>query len=102
MPAGAPTCTGAYPDTGGLGQDINLSCPGRLPGSFGAEAASADFNADGFINGLDLGVLAGYFGQAYASPTDVRATADPNRDGFVNGLDLGVLAGHFGSLVPHC
>jgi hypothetical protein len=47
---------------------------------------SADINADGVVNGADLGVLLSTWGPAATgSPTDL------NGDGVVNGRDLGKL-----------
>ena len=48
-----------------------------------------DLNADGSVNGLDLGVLLGSW--------DQRGVADLNEDGVVNGLDLGILLGNWGT-----
>lgn len=47
-----------------------------------------DLNGDGSVNGLDLGVILGGWGQAGAS--------DLNEDGVTNGLDLGILLGAWG------
>ncbi len=50
----------------------------------------ADINGDGVVNGADLGLLLGTWGQA-----DVPA--DFNGDGDVNGSDLGMLLGSWGA-----
>lgn len=50
-----------------------------------------DLNADGTVNGLDLGILLGSWG-----PVGPGIPADINGDGTVNGLDLGVLLGNWG------
>jgi hypothetical protein len=59
----------------------------------GAPAAprEGDINLDGAVNGFDLGLLLGSWGQ---SCTGCRA--DVNRDGVVNGFDLGLLLGNWG------
>lgn len=46
---------------------------------------AGDFNNDGVIDGADLGILLGQWGEAGA--------ADLNSDGVVNGADLGMLLG---------
>jgi hypothetical protein len=50
-----------------------------------------DLNADGTVNGLDLGIMLGSWG-----PVTPGNPADVNGDGTVNGLDLGVLLGNWG------
>ncbi len=51
--------------------------------------APADLNQDGHVDGADLGILLGGWGQA-GSPADI------NDDGIVDGADLGVLLGAWG------
>jgi hypothetical protein len=46
-----------------------------------------DLNGDGKVNGADLGILLGQWGQA--------GTADFDHNGVVNGADLGTLLGHW-------
>ncbi len=53
----------------------------------------ADANGDNMVNGADLSVLLGQFGQSVTPGTG----ADFNGDGAVNGADLSVLLGQFGS-----
>lgn len=102
-PPGAPTCTGAFPSAGGLGQSsVNGACPGRPLGSAAARTARADINVDGVVNGLDLGGLASHFAQTWKVPTDLVAEIDLNGDGAINGLDLGILASNFTRDVPPC
>lgn len=50
-----------------------------------------DVNADGTVNGLDLGILLGSWG-----PVAAGNPADIDGDGTVNGIDLGVLVGNWG------
>lgn len=52
-------------------------------------AEPADLNGDGQVDGADLGILLGQWGQASGS-------ADLNDDGQVDGADLGVLLGAWG------
>lgn len=49
----------------------------------------ADLNADGIVDGADMGVLFGSWGQG-------RSLADINRDGTVDSSDLGLMLGAFG------
>ena len=52
-------------------------------------ACPGDLNEDGEVNGLDLGILLGAWGQ--------RGIADIDQDGVVNGVDLGILLGNWGT-----
>lgn len=52
-----------------------------------------DINGDGFVNGADLGLLLGSWGNCTAAP----CVGDLNCDGIANGADLGVLLGQWGS-----
>ena len=55
----------------------------------------ADLNLDGVVNGADLGILLGAWGNC---PGGVSGcTGDVNRDGVVNGADLGILLGAWGN-----
>jgi len=58
----------------------------------GGSACPADLNDDNFVNGDDLGILLGAWGQCASS----TCPADFNEDGFVNGDDLGVMLGAWG------
>lgn len=49
----------------------------------------ADLNADGLVDGADMGILFGSWGQG-------RSLADINRDGTVDSSDLGLMLGAFG------
>jgi hypothetical protein len=51
-------------------------------------ANPADLNGDGFVNGADLGILLGGWGQP--------GSTDLNHDGTTNGADLGVMLGSWG------
>jgi hypothetical protein len=51
-------------------------------------ANPADLNGDGFVNGADLGIMLGSWGQP--GPTDL------NHDGTTDGPDLGMLLGSWG------
>ncbi len=57
------------------------------------EPCAGDTNGDNMVNGADLSVLLGQFGQAVTPGTG----ADFNGDGLVNGADLSVLLGRFGT-----
>lgn len=54
-----------------------------------APCAAADLDCDGFVNGVDLGMLLGSWGPCTGS----SCPGDLNRDGSVNGVDLGALLG---------
>jgi hypothetical protein len=57
-------------------------------------ASPADFNGDGVVNGLDLGILLGSWSIPAGAPGcggNIPCPADLNGDGLVNGLDLGIL-----------
>ena len=62
----------------------------QLVGSFAYTRTQADFNADGFVNGEDLGWLL----QFWSQPSWPRI--DLNRDGEVNGGDLALLLNAWG------
>jgi hypothetical protein len=51
-------------------------------------ANPADLNGDGAVNGADLGILLGGWGQS--------GLTDINQDGTTNGADLGELLGLWG------
>jgi hypothetical protein len=53
-----------------------------------APANPADLNGDGIVNGADLGMILGNWGQPGGT--------DLNHDGTTNGADLGFLLGHWG------
>ena len=50
----------------------------------------SDLNYDSQVDGADMGVLFGAWGQG-------RSVADVNRDGIVNSADLGIMLGDFGA-----
>jgi len=56
----------------------------------GPQPCIGDLNADGVVNGADLGLLLGAWGTA-------NPVADINGDGTVNGADLGLLLGAWGA-----
>jgi hypothetical protein len=57
-------------------------------------ACPADLNNDGVVNGADLGLMLGSWGNCPAP-----CKADLNSDGIVNGADLGLLLGAWGPCV---
>jgi hypothetical protein len=109
-PAGTPSCTGAFPAGGGLGQDALKACPGRnsslLTGTpatqTAAKKALADPNHDGNINILDLSQTSGSFLGSYTTGSDKKAELDYNKDKNVNILDLSIQSGFFLNSVPPC
>jgi len=64
----------------------------RLSITVDVRTKAGDINFDGSVNGADLSVLLGEFGQTTGLPA-----ADLNCDGAVNGADLSVLLANFGS-----
>ena len=71
-----PNVAGRWIDGGG---NVVCDCPG-------------DLNADGLVNGVDLGVLLGQWGVCTGS----SCVGDLDGDGTVNGADLGILLGDWG------
>jgi hypothetical protein len=71
-----PNITGAWND---LGANTECNCPG-------------DLNADGIVNGGDMGLLLSSWGLCGAS-----CPHDLNNDGKVNGGDLGLLLSGWGT-----
>ena len=72
---------------------IGLSNGYTEDADFDARRAS-DVNADGFVNILDLTLIASHFGAT--PPEDQVPNPDINRDGKVNILDLVLAANYFG------
>jgi hypothetical protein len=72
-----PNVAGGWIDLGG---NVVCDCAG-------------DFNADGLVNGIDLGVLLGQWGVC----SGANCVCDLDGDGSVNGADLGILLGDWGS-----
>jgi len=52
-----------------------------------------DLSGDGIVNGEDLMMLLGSWGECPVGPAE--CPADINEDGFVNGMDLGILLGEW-------
>jgi hypothetical protein len=71
-----PNVAGRWIDLGG---NVVCDCPG-------------DFNADGLVNGLDLGVMLSQWGVC----SGANCVCDLDGDGSVNGADLGLLLGDWG------
>ncbi len=106
---GAKSCTGAYPSSGGLGQDSLAICVGRdflgtAAQKTAAQKARDDVNLDGQINILDLASAASAYN---ASGFNLDASNklnefDVNGDGSVNILDLANMASFYNQTVPPC
>jgi hypothetical protein len=73
------------PGTATTTASASLAAAGKLVPRTG------DLNADGSVNGADLGILLGAWGAA-----DPGEPADLNADGVVDGIDLGILLGNWG------
>lgn len=108
-PPGVPTCTGAYPASGGLGLDPAAQCAGRnLLGTpaqvAAAKVARADVDVSGKVNILDLAAAASAYGQSGfgADPSDKRNEFDQDGNGVINILDLAIMAAQYNQLVPPC
>jgi len=65
------------------------SIPGRIVISAVRSGSAADLNMDGFVDGLDLGILLGNFNQSGIA----TAGGELNGTDPVDGLDLGILLG---------
>jgi hypothetical protein len=109
-PVGPPSCTGAFPPSGGLGlsglssPSINAPCPGRPPGSPAARTARADVDLDGQISIIDLSIVAAHFLESAnpADATDIRWEFDQDGDGQMTIIDLSIMAGMFLQSVRPC
>jgi hypothetical protein len=109
-PRGVPSCTGAFPPSGGLGSSalssgtISAPCPGRQPGSPGATMAKADVDLDGQITIVDLALVAGRFLDKanQADVSDVLWELDQDGDGQITIVDLSIMASMFLQSVPSC
>ena len=66
--------------------------PGFLCIEPGDVGIPGDINGDGHVNGLDLGIILGFWGPCGPG----ACPADVNRDGDVNGADLGITLAHWG------
>jgi hypothetical protein len=89
-----------FENYGGAGLILRWQLPGGSkvvvpPSAFtwGGSGFRADLNADGAVDGADLGVLLGDWGQTGA-PGTLRS--DLNADGRVDGADLGLLLAGWG------
>jgi hypothetical protein len=66
---------------------------GAYEAQAGKTTVCPDFNNDGFIDGTDFTILAGFFNKV-RTPSTVRY--DLNLDGVIDGTDITILAGRFG------
>ena len=73
------------------GQLPDVNSNGVPDGCEQPACSDVDLVADGYVNGLDLGILLGQWGTA-----STAATADFDKDGAVDGFDLGCLLLHWG------
>ena len=73
---------GQFPDDNTNGVPDGCEQPG---------CSAVDLVADGYVNGIDLGILLGQWGASNA-----ETTADFDEDGAVDGFDLGCLLVHWG------
>ena len=84
---------GITPDNGALGEPQSVFelvyTQNQMAGSFEYTRTQADFTADGFVNGEDLGWLLLLWSQSWPR-------IDLNRDGEVNGGDLALLLNAWG------
>lgn len=78
------------PESGGL---VRLAASANAPMFVDfPRPNNGDFNGDGSVDGADLSVILGFWGQ---SPT-LFPPADLNCDGLIDGTDLGILLGNWG------
>lgn len=87
------TSVARWPAAAGSTWYIRVGSTGATAGSgsltTSCSACAADFTADGFVDGGDLGVMLGGWGGA--------TTTDLDGDGTTNGSDLGILLGNWGA-----
>ena len=57
-----------------------------------------DIIPDGQVDGIDLGVLLGYWGPRTSASFSIASDLD--QDGFIDGTDLGMLLGRWGACAP--
>lgn len=94
VPAEVDTDGDGYTDA----QEIAL---GKSPTTF-CKAMRADVNMDGKANLLDLGAIAGWFGQNVPPAPERYDQREPPRDNKINLLDLGAAASVYGLSVSTC
>jgi hypothetical protein len=83
----AGDCNGnGIPDGCEVSPSTDINSDGVLDS---CQAGLGDLNADGSVNGVDLGIMLGAWG------VDPDGGADLNRDGVVDGIDLGLLLGNW-------
>ncbi|MEE2973584.1 MAG: hypothetical protein VX672_10685 [Planctomycetota bacterium] len=83
---------GSYSETGFGTATLDISCVGSVCGDGGG--CSADFNADGVVDGADYGFILAAWGPCSDCPEDL------NNDGTVDGADVGDLLVQWGVCVP--
>jgi hypothetical protein len=109
-PPVAPGCAGAWPPSGGLGQDPLKYCAPRLYAAYGGTAtqdtaaknAHADVNIDGITDLSDLTIMAGQYLNSPTGGTDYVTELDQNADGIVDLSDLTIAAGFYLASPPVC
>ncbi|MFO0963276.1 MAG: hypothetical protein U0625_10285 [Phycisphaerales bacterium] len=74
-------------ENGGIGLSDLVGQRLNGDGTLGMPAVVGDLNGDGIVNGADLGILLGNWGNS--------GIGDLNNDGIVNGADLGLLLGNW-------
>lgn len=80
-------------ESGNLVLRPSLDLQSALDFSIDAEPPDGDVNADGKVDGVDLGVMLGWWSQL---PTDgTLHRPDQNRDFVINGADLGFILGNW-------
>ena len=82
-------------DNDGYKDRVEALAGTNLLSKCGVNAWPADINNDGFSDGTDITMLAGWFGKAVPTVPARGDIADPP-DGFVDGTDITSIAGHFG------
>jgi hypothetical protein len=90
LPVGSPSIGTGRPNFALIdGNQYFVISPGSSP-----DTCPADLTDDGFVDGNDLGVLLGAWGDC---PTKGACPADLNDDAFVDGNDLGLLLAAWGT-----
>jgi len=90
----SPSLTPRHPFGGGLtfANVVNLASDPGPPFSMRGDA-----NADGLVDGLDLGILGRSFGATVCELDFFENDADFNNDDLIDGIDLSVLMTYFGT-----
>ena len=80
-------------ESGNLVLRPTLDLQSALDFSIDAEPPNGDIDANGKVDGVDLGIMLGWWGVLPTNGTLHRP--DQNRDFVINGADLGIILGNW-------